>query len=329
MFLVMIVAVVLAAVTAAFFAFNESSSRQQAVLPNPNGYDDFAAASQWMVAWNGDLLKLPPEEIANAVKQNSKLLEAVHTGLKKQSAVPVANDLNWFTAHMAQVGPHRSVAQLLVGEGIVRLAMGRTNEAAKCFADSIVFAHAAHRQGLLIDDLVGIACQAIGAPRLVQIAAHLSPDNRREILSQLIALDQSREAAATIIQRDREWGRQTYGWLRSAWAQIATRKSVRAAEMQFEKRHTHSVAALRLVMTELAVRGYEAKSGRPPKTLGDLVPEWLPAVPLDPFSNQPLVYRLTTNSFLLYSLGPDAQDNQGTPIKRGQTETGDLLPTAL
>jgi hypothetical protein len=86
---------------------------------------------------------------------------------------------------------------------------------------------------------------------------------------------------------------------------------------------------LRLVLTELAIRGYQAKNGKPPGALAELVPAWLPAVPLDPFSNRPLVYRVTTNGFLLYSVGPDGKDDQGTPLKQGGVETGDLLPTAL
>ena len=93
------------------------------------------------------------------------------------------------------------------------------------------------------------------------------------------------------------------------------------------KRQARSVTALRLVMTELAAKGYQAKNGKPPSTLAELVPGWLPAVPLDPFSNRPLVYRVSTNSFQLYSVGPDGKNDQATPLKRGELETGDLLPT--
>lgn len=324
----MIVAVVFVAGIAAFLAFNERKTQPQAVFPNPNGYDDFAAAAQWTVAWNGDLLALPPEEIRAMLKQNSKVLEEVHNGLRKQSAVPVTNDMNWFSLHMIQMAGHKQMAQLLVAEGIVHLEEGRTNEAARCFADCIVFAHAAHRHGLMIDELVGIACQAIGSRQLVQVAPHISPDARREILPDLIALDQAREPASAILQRDREWSRGSYGLWRSMWMRIITQKNIRAAEVSFEKKQARSVAALRLVMTELAVRGYQARNGKPPMALAELVPAWLPAVPLDPFSNRPLVYRVTTNSFLLYSVGPDGKDDQGAPIKRG-IEKGDLLPTAL
>jgi len=326
---VIIVVGVFAAVIAAFFVFGTRRPQPRAALPNPNGYDDFAAAAQWTVAWNGDLLALPREEIRAMLKQNSKALEEVHSGLKKQSAVPAQNDMNWFNGHMVHVGAHKSMAQLLIAEGIIHLEEGRTNEAARCFTDCIMFAHTAHRHGLMIDELVGIACQAIGARQLVQVAPHVSPDERREILSELIALDQAREPASAIEQRDREWSRGAYGSLRSTWARFLTRKSIRAAEVSFEQKQARSVAALWLVMTELAVRGYEAKNGKPPMTLTELVPAWLPAIPIDPFSNRPLVYRVTTNSFLLYSVGPDAKDDQGTPLKRGEMEKGDLLPTSL
>ncbi len=312
---VMIVTVVFAAFIAAFWAFRTRSTRPQAVLPTPNGYDDFAAAAQWTVAWSGDLLTLPPEEIRAAIKQNSKVLELVRRGLKKQSMVPTKNDMNWLHVHMVQMGAHRTMAQLLVAEGIVHLQDGRTNEAARCFADCIVFARAAHHQGLMIDELVSIACQAIGSRQLVQIAPQVSPDVLQEILSELIALDQAREPAAAIVQRDRNWSRGTYGVWRTMWMSIAMSRNTRAMEAGFEKQQAHSVAALRLAATELAVRGYEAKNGKPPKELAELVPAWLPAVPLDPFSNRPLVYRVTTNTFLLYGVGPDGKDDGGKPLK--------------
>jgi hypothetical protein len=323
-----VVAFALAAVVASIVVFHALSTRPQTVLPKPNGYDDFAAAAQWLVAWSGDLLA-PPEELRSAVSQNSKALEAVRSGLKKQSAVPVTNDITWVNTHIVQLGEHKSMARLLTAEGLIHLQQGGTNEAARSFADCIVFAHAAHRRGLMITELVAIACQAIGAQRLVQVAPYVPPDALREILPELIALDQAREPASAILQRDREWSRGAYGVWWSMWMRVLAFKNRRAAEWSFERKQARSVAALRLVMAELAVRGYMAKHGKPPTALAELVPAWLPAVPLDPFSSRPLVYRVTTNSFLLYSVGPDGKDDQGMPLKRGEMETGDLLPTAL
>lgn len=313
---------------ASVFAFGPRSAQSNAVLPNPNGYDDFAAAGQGLVAWNGDV-SAPGEELAAAVRQNAKVLETVRLGLTRASAVPVTNDLTWANQHIGQLGPHKLIAQLLIAEGLVHLNEGRTNEAARSFASCILFAHAAHHRGLMIDELVAIACQAMGALRLVPVSSDLSPEALRKILADLIALDQAREPVSAILQRDREWSRASYGTWRSVWMRIIMHKTIRAGEALFETKHTRSVAALRLVITELAVRGYTGTNGKPPATLAELVPAWLPAVPIDPFSDKPLLYRVITNSFLLYSVGPDRKDDQGTPITRHGTESGDLLPTAL
>ena len=39
---------------------------------------------------------------------------------------------------------------------------------------------------------------------------------------------------------------------------------------------------------------------------------YLKAVPMDPFSSGPLVYRRKNNDFVLYSVGRHSQDNGGT-----------------
>ena len=327
--LLLSIALILIGVIVAVFLAVSARSRPQAALPNPNGYDDFAAAASWLVPWGGaDLLALSPEGIRDVLEQNSKALEMVRGGLKKQSAVPVTNDLNWISTHLVQMTAHKSIARLLVAEGMVHLNEGRTNEAARSFADCIVFAHAAHRNGLMIDGLMAIACQAMGTRQLVQVAPNVSPDTLREILPDLIALDQATEPAAAIMQREREWSRGSYGVLRMSWIRFVTHRNLRAAEMSFEKKHTRSVASLRLGITELAVRLHEREHSQPPRALTELVSaKILPAVPLDPFSQQSFLYRATNNSWLLYSVGPDGKDDGGAPFKRGtREEKWDLLP---
>jgi len=43
----------------------------------------------------------------------------------------------------------------------------------------------------------------------------------------------------------------------------------------------------------------------------------------------PIPTGFTTNSFLLYSVGPDGKDDQGTPLKRVNPELGDMLPSTF
>lgn len=70
-----------------------------------------------------------------------------------------------------------------------------------------------------------------------------------------------------------------------------------------------------LAATALALRLYRADhAGRPPATLTALVPDYLPAVPIDPIDGQPLRYDATRA--ILWSVGDDGTDDGGdaTPI---------------
>jgi hypothetical protein len=51
--------------------------------------------------------------------------------------------------------------------------------------------------------------------------------------------------------------------------------------------------------------------GRFPTQLTELVPDYLPAVLLDPFDGQPLHFRIQGDEILIYSIGPRPQDNSG------------------
>jgi hypothetical protein len=54
-----------------------------------------------------------------------------------------------------------------------------------------------------------------------------------------------------------------------------------------------------------------AHDGKLPDSLAELVPDTLPAIPKDPFDEQPLRYRRLPQGFTVYSVGPDFTDNGG------------------
>lgn len=76
-----------------------------------------------------------------------------------------------------------------------------------------------------------------------------------------------------------------------------------------------AVAALRAVEAAVAVERYRlAHNNALPDSLNQLVPQYSTAVPSDPFDGQPLRYRKASpEGFVVYSLGPDRQDDGGTP----------------
>ncbi len=73
-----------------------------------------------------------------------------------------------------------------------------------------------------------------------------------------------------------------------------------------------SLTTSRLAITVAGLERHRLATGTYPKSLGDLVPKWVPAVPLDPMDGQPLHYRLNADgTFTLYSVGPNHTDDNG------------------
>jgi len=82
----------------------------------------------------------------------------------------------------------------------------------------------------------------------------------------------------------------------------------------------------RLCVAALAVMRHELHHGSPPKSLDDLVPDFLVAVPLDPMSGTSLLYqRLETGGYRLYSVGEDGVDNGGDNSAGGGGSGWDLV----
>jgi hypothetical protein len=73
----------------------------------------------------------------------------------------------------------------------------------------------------------------------------------------------------------------------------------------------HDHALLRSGLAAVAAERYRLGHGDWPRALADLVPAYLPAVPLDPFDGQPLRYRRTDGGAVVYSVGEDGRDDGG------------------
>jgi hypothetical protein len=82
-----------------------------------------------------------------------------------------------------------------------------------------------------------------------------------------------------------------------------------------------NVAHRDLVLCAIAARQYEHQHGELPPALADLVPEFLPAVPTDPFDGRPLRMIATAEGLTIYSIGRDRQDDGGSdPERKGDPD---------
>jgi hypothetical protein len=76
-------------------------------------------------------------------------------------------------------------------------------------------------------------------------------------------------------------------------------------------REASELAGVRTAEAALAVEGYREQNGRLPANLNELVPQFIAAVPQDPFDGQPLRYHRLDKGYVVYSVGRDGHDNGG------------------
>jgi len=81
-------------------------------------------------------------------------------------------------------------------------------------------------------------------------------------------------------------------------------------------------ANARLLDTALAIQRYFRRHASYPPTLEAMMPEFISSVPVDPFSRGALRWKLTSDGAVLYSVGPDLEENVGPPGK--EMDGGDL-----
>jgi tRNA A-37 threonylcarbamoyl transferase component Bud32 len=71
-------------------------------------------------------------------------------------------------------------------------------------------------------------------------------------------------------------------------------------------------AEVRSAIVAVAADRYRQAYGRWPETAAALVPRYLPEVPADPYDGAPLRYRRLEDGLVIYAVGWDRKDNQGT-----------------
>lgn len=88
---------------------------------------------------------------------------------------------------------------------------------------------------------------------------------------------------------------------------------------------SREAAAMWRCLSEIAfaLTVYNAEKGGYPATLDQLVPDYLPQLPIDAFSGKPLIYKPSGEGYLLYSVGSNGQDNGGQ--KGDSSELDDLV----
>jgi hypothetical protein len=94
-------------------------------------------------------------------------------------------------------------------------------------------------------------------------------------------------------------------------------KALLSISDRFLLEDARGVARLRCARAAMAVERYRNAKGTLPETLESLVPEYLDAVPQDPFNGKPLLYKRLEKRYVVYSVNDDGKDDGGNPLTGG------------
>lgn len=203
--------------------------------------------------------------------------------------------------------------------------LGRREEAINHDLVCLQLAKVYQRQCTANDALVGNAMEGVALQHLGRIRKELLTSERQSVIWRLERLAAAHESLPLLLARSEVFNEEDGGWpfrLRGAIHRLrgVAKPETQAIEQALKVRD----AMLSLLITDLAIRCYHETNGHWPADLQALAPEQLATLPLDPFSEQPLVYRVVDDGFMLYSVGRDGVDSGGKFGKAWQSDTPDL-----
>jgi hypothetical protein len=292
--------------------------------PEPNGYDTLTSAGQM---FNSRILSTAvaptsTEQLATEVEKYAAAYDRVQLGLSYEIANP-----RWSSDKpcgddvlMDAVSNFRNISRALSMKcELARRQLRYDDLATTAMANIQLGIHAA-RQGVITEYLTGAAIEGVGRSDLHSVLGKLDATDYRQLVDSLTRMESQRETLDTIVYRDRVWSENAYGWqghlFEFLW-ELAGGYWIQ--NDLYDTIHPRELAKCRLLLMEVALHSYYSERDEFPSRLSELVPGFIPEIAIDPFSTEgePLVYRRLEDKYVLYSLGQNRRDDDGS----GQDET--------
>lgn len=278
-------------------------------VPTPNAYAELARIG-------GELAK----GVVRSEYQHH--LNAARDALRHDSCVPVEYALD---LHLGPVQPLRALHRAWSAEGRAAESDHRYDAACDTYLDLIRAGVKTGKGGLIIDWVLSRSLFVRGGVHGFQrVRGRLSYAKSCEAIGELESMDAMLEPLEESLVRENIFQQHAWGWPARIRFLPAT------LNMEGGKRmDVYWYAALRLLACDRAVHCFVHQHGVLPERLDDLVPEVLPAVPTDPYTGRALIYRRQSDSFLLYSTGPDRTDDAGWSATATPPAAGEDLSLPL
>ena len=177
MLLALVVIIVLANVSLIFLSVGRPPARPP--LPNPNGYDDLLKAGQAVPRTMDNPADFDSDGLRALVTTNAEALRLLRLGLTRHCAVPTDATIANFRAISRDLIGLRSLAMVLSAEGRLAEMENRPADATRSYVDAIRLGTEMSRGGLMINRLVGIACEGVGSIPLAKLLPKLTGEQMR------------------------------------------------------------------------------------------------------------------------------------------------------
>src|SRR6185369_6781503 len=141
-------------------------------------------------------------------------------------------------------------------------------DALRCYLDGIQFGNEISRGGFVIHRLVGIACEAIAEAGLSKLMPGLECEQARQAIAGLEQVDRAAVPWEEVARMERVFMRyEARKYSANPVRLVVDWWQARTVIKSAKARHDQSVARRRLIMTELALRCYQAELGNAPARL--------------------------------------------------------------
>ncbi|MGC4043579.1 MAG: hypothetical protein QM758_07215 [Armatimonas sp.] len=182
-------------------------------MPSPNGFDTLQEAVKLEVARQGSVSTSPSrEDPPTSLEQRLALLEAnkpaiekTREALRQEFQQPV---ISWPGTAFPEYAKVREQARMLAFASRTYAEVGNTTEAMDCALDAIELGVKLPRGGMLIGNLVGIACESIGQKAMWELADKLSPLEARAASERMTRIRAARWPFANVLEEERLFARQ-------------------------------------------------------------------------------------------------------------------------
>jgi hypothetical protein len=258
-------------------------------LPNPNGYDDLVKAGEMVSNEFGNYDELSVTNLRVLLDKDAKALQIARTGLRGKCRVILSYDAA-SPVHLEELTAIKCLAHTFAAEGRLAEMESRPDNAAKSYLDMIYLANQSTYGGTLIDEMVGRAIEALGTEKLQELLGKLDSESCRKVAISLETSDSQRQTWDQVMQQERDWSRRTFRGIRYEIARLMMHKSLDKAIQSAEQKFKEQQIKTRQLIIEFAARAYELDKGHPPTNVSDLVPDYLKAIPQDPFTGTNMVY---------------------------------------